>query len=203
LKMAETQTAHSIGYSRAPLSTWLGIVCLFGLFGIIVLAVIGPSSRTSDYEEMRAKKRMEKLKALQEENQKELTTYTWVDKNKGVARIPINRAMELTVADLAQKKPAPAGPIATPAAQTAPAGAAPAPAAPQGAAVSSSPAAAKAGPPGSGAAQPAQTASAGASPAPPQAAAVSSPPSSGAASPSPATQPSPQVPTSPAPAPTP
>jgi hypothetical protein len=201
--MAEAQTAHSIGYSRAPLSTWLGIVCLFGLFGIIVLAVIGPSSRTSDYEETRAKKRMEKLKALQEENQKELTTYTWVDKNKGVARIPINRAMELTVADLAQKKPAPAGPIATPAAQTAPAGAAPAPAAPQGAAVSSSPAAPKAGPPGSGAAQPVQTASAGASPAPPQAAAVSSPPSSGAASPSPATQPSPQVPTSPAPATTP
>ena len=203
--MAQTQTAHSIGYSRAPLSTWLGIVCLFGLFGIIVLAVIGPSSRTSDYEEMRAKKRMERLKALQEENQKELTTYTWIDKNKGVARIPIDRAMELTVADLAQKKPAPAGPIATPAAQTAPAGAAPAPAAPQGAAVSSSPAeaAAKAGPPSSGAAQPAQTAPAGASSAPPPGAAVASSPSSGAASPSPATQPSPQAPTSPAPATTP
>jgi hypothetical protein len=203
--MAETQTAHSIAYSRAPLSTWLGIVCLFVLFGIIVLAVIGPSSRTSDYEEMRAKKRMERLKALQEENQKELTTYTWVDKNKGAARIPIDRAMELTVADLAQKKPGPAGPIATPAAQTAPGGAAPAPAAPQGAAVSSSPAeaAAKTGPPASGAAQPAQTAPAGASPAPPQGAAVSSPPSSGAASPSPATQPSPQAPISPAPATTP
>jgi len=203
--MAQTQTAHSIGYSRAPLSTWLGIVCLFGLFGIIVLAVIGPSSRTSDYEETRAKKRMERLKALQEENQKELTTYTWIDKNKGVARIPIDRAMELTVADLAQKKPAPAGPIATPAAQTAPAGAAPAPAAPQGAAVSSSPAeaAAKAGPPSSGAAQPAQTAPAGASSAPPPGAAVASSPSSGAASASPATQPSPQAPTSPAPATTP
>ena len=192
--MAETQTAHSIAYSRAPLSTWLGIVCLFVLFGIIVLAVIGPSSRTSDYEEMRAKKRMERLKALQEENQKELTTYTWVDKNKGAARIPIDRAMELTVADLAQKKPAPAGPIATPAAQTAPAGAAPAPAAPQGAAVSSSPAeaAAKAGPPSSSTAQPAQPS-----------APAGSPPAQGAASPSPATQQSPSAPASPAPATTP
>ena len=153
--MAQTQTAHSIGYSRAPLSTWLGIVCLFGLFGIIVLAVIGPSSRTSDYEEMRAKKRMERLKALQEENQKELTTYTWIDKNKGVARIPIDRAMEVTVADLAQKKPARAGPIATPAAQAPPTAGSPAAAAsPQGAAVSSSPAeaAAKVGPPPSAAA---------------------------------------------------
>jgi hypothetical protein len=161
--MAETQSARSIAYSRAPFSTWLGIVCLFVLFGLIVLAVIGPSPRTSDYEETRAKKRMEKLKTLHEESQKELTTYAWLDKNKGVARIPIDRAMELTVADLAQKKPAPAGPIATPAsaeatagkppAQTTPAGASPAPAAsPQGAAVSpAAGASAKAGPPPSGA----------------------------------------------------
>ena len=175
--MAETQSAHSIAYSRAPFSTWLGIVCLFVLFGLIVLAVIGPSPRTSDYEEARAKKRMEKLKALHEESQKELTTYAWVDKNKGVARIPIDRAMEVTVADLAQKKPARAGPIATPAAQAAPAGASPAaPAAPQGAAVSSSPA---------------------------EAAAKAGPPSSGAASPPPATQQSPPAPASPAPATTP
>src|SRR4029079_661559 len=142
--MADTQSARIVAYSRAPFSTWLGVVFLFVLFGLIVLAVIGPSPRTSDYEETRAKKRMEKLKALHEETQKDLTTYAWVDKNKGVARIPIDRAMELTVADLAQKKPAPAGPIATPAAQTAPAGGSPAP--PQGAAVSS--------PPFSGAASP-------------------------------------------------
>src|SRR6266853_60608 len=129
--MADTQSARSIAYTRAPFSTWFGIVCLFGLFGLIVLAVIGPSPRTSDYEETRAKKRVEKLKTLHEESQKELTTYAWVEKNKGVARIPIDRAMEVTVADLAQKKPAPAGSIATPAAQTALAGASPAPAAPQ------------------------------------------------------------------------
>src|SRR5262252_4361137 len=127
--MAETQSVHRIAYSRAPFSTWLGIVCLFVLFGLIVLAVIGPSPRGSDYEETRAKKRMEKLKALHEETQKELTTYAWVDKNKGVARIPIDRAMEVTVADLAQKKPAPAGPIATPVTQPAPAAGSPAPAA--------------------------------------------------------------------------
>jgi len=175
--MADTQSALRIAYSRAPFSTWLGIVCLFVLFGLIVLAVIGPSPRTSDYEETRAKKRMEKLKALHEETQKELTTYAWVDKNKGVARIPIDRAMELTVVDLAQKKPAPAGPIATPPAQTTPAGASPAPpASPQGAAVSSSPA---------------------------EAAAKAGPPPSGATSPAPATQQSPSTPASPAPATTP
>src|ERR1043166_8412215 len=119
--MANTQSAHTIAYSRAPFSTWLGVVFLFVLFGLIVLAVIGPSPRTSDYEEARAKKRMEKLKALHEETQKDLTTYGWVDKNKGVARIPIERAMELPVAELAQKKPAAAGPIASPPSAEAPA----------------------------------------------------------------------------------
>ena len=144
--MAETQSAHSIAYSRAPFSTWLAIVCLFVLFGLIVLAVIGPSPRTSDYEETRAKKRMEKLKALHEETQKELTTYAWVDKNKGLARIPIDRAMEVAVAELAQKKPAPAGPIAAPAPQAAPAGASPTPGASQGAALSGPPSAIAASP---------------------------------------------------------
>jgi hypothetical protein len=171
--MAETESARRIAYSPTPFSTWLGIVYLFVLFGLIVLAVIGPSPRGSDYEQTRAQKRMERLKALHEENQKELTTYAWVDKNKGVARIPIARAMELTVAELAQKKPAPAGPIATPATQPAPAGASPAPAgSPQGAAVSSPSAepAAKGGKPYSAAAPPSpanqQSSSPPASPAP-------------------------------------
>ena len=174
--MAEIQSARSIAYSRAPFSTWLGIVCLFVLFGVIVLAVVGPSPRGTDYEETRAKKRIEQLKTLREENQKELTTYAWLDKNKGVARIPIDRAMELTVSDLAQKKPAPAGPIATPATQPAPAGASPPSAASQR----------------SGTAQPAQPSKPAVSPA-----------GQNAASPAPATQQSAPAPASPAPATTP
>ncbi|HEU0208659.1 MAG TPA: hypothetical protein VFQ78_06745 [Candidatus Udaeobacter sp.] len=113
--MADPASLRKIAHSPAPFSTWLGVVLIFILFGVIVLAVIGPSPRSSEYEQMRAKKRVERLKTLREENEKELTTYAWVDKNKGVARIPIDRAMELEIADLAQKKPAPAGPIATPA----------------------------------------------------------------------------------------
>ena len=112
--MADTESLRQIVHSRAPFSTWLGIVLLFALFGIIVLAIIGPSPRGGDYEETRAKKRLENLKTLREDAEKALTTYAWVDKNKGVARIPINRAMELTIAELAQQKPAAAGPIATP-----------------------------------------------------------------------------------------
>ncbi len=172
--MADTESLRRIAYSPTPFSTWLGIVCIFVLFGLIVLAVIGPLPRGSDYEEARAKKRMERLNALHEENQKELTTYGWVDKNKGVARIPIDRAMELTVADLSQQKPAPAGPITTPPpAQSSPAAAvSPAPGSP-----------APAISPTAGTAQPSPQASA---PALPQGAAASSPAPASAISPSPA-----------------
>src|SRR5205809_5046095 len=126
--MAETESVRQVANARAPLSAWFGIVLLFALFGVIVLAIIGPSPRGTDYEEARAKKRIENLTTLREEADKALTTYAWVDKNKGVARIPIEHAMELTVTDLAKQKPAPAGPIATPEMQaTAAAGTSPAP----------------------------------------------------------------------------
>lgn len=188
--MADTESLRQIAHSRAPLSTWLGVVLLFALFGIIVLAIIGPMPRGSDYEEVRAKKRMEKLKTLREEAEKDLTTYAWIDKNKGVARIPISRAMELTVADLAQKKPAPAGPIATQAVETSPAGPAP-------------PAAA--GSPKPGAAQPAGSPSAltPAASASPAGQTAASPQTQAPASPPRSAQPAPSAPASPAPATTP
>jgi hypothetical protein len=123
--MADAESIRQVAQSRAPFSTWLGVVLLFALFGVIVLAVIGPAPRSDDYEQKRAKAREEKLKTAREEDAKALTSYGWIDKNKGVARIPVARAMELTVAELAQKKPEPAGPIATPEPQgsAAPAGA--------------------------------------------------------------------------------
>jgi hypothetical protein len=124
--MAATESLRQVAHGRASWSAWFGIVLLFALFGVIVLAIIGPLPRGSDYEETRAKKRIENLKTLREEADKALTTYGWIDKDKGTARIPIERAMEVTIADLAKQTPAPAGPIATPQAQpaaSAPAGA--------------------------------------------------------------------------------
>src|SRR5437899_11506286 len=155
--MAEPESLRHIARSRAPVSTWLGVVLLFALFGIIVLAIIGPSPRGSDYEETRAKKRMENRKTSREDADKALNTYAWIDKNKGVVRIPIGRAMELTIAQLAQQKPAAVGPIAKPEAQAAspaPAGS-PQPSATQPAA-SPSPAA-QSSPPASASPAPAKT----------------------------------------------
>jgi hypothetical protein len=93
-------------------STWIGVVLLFAFFGLLAFVALKAAPRGDNYEKKRAKVRAEKLDAAQKENLTALTTYGWVDKTKGIARIPINDAMKLTVAELANKKPAAAGPIA-------------------------------------------------------------------------------------------
>ena len=61
--------------SPAPFSTWVGVVLLFALFGVIVVAVIGPGPRGDTYERMRAEERVKKLKDVRDEAAKALTTY--------------------------------------------------------------------------------------------------------------------------------
>jgi hypothetical protein len=113
--MAEPATASSDYRAKLPIGSWLGVVLLFLLFGLAVAVLTGISPRGDDYETKRAQARTDKWKAARDEANKDLHSYSWVDKGKGVARIPIDRAMQLTMASLAQQKPAPANPIAAPA----------------------------------------------------------------------------------------
>ena len=92
-------------------STWIGVLLLFCFFGVLAWAVFGALPRGDRYEQTRATARLEKLKTVNEESSKGLHEYGWVDKEKGVVRVPISRAMELSVAELAQRKPAPANQI--------------------------------------------------------------------------------------------
>jgi hypothetical protein len=96
---------------RSTFSTWVGVVLVFAFFGLLAFVAVKASPRGNTYEKKRAKVRAEKLEAAQKENLAALTTYSWVDKTKGTARIPINDAMKLTLAELADKKPTTAGPI--------------------------------------------------------------------------------------------
>jgi hypothetical protein len=96
---------------RSTFSTWVGVVLVFAFFGMLAFVAVKASPRGNTYEKKRAKVRAEKLEAAQKENLTALTTYGWVDKSKGIARIPINDAMQLTLAELAEKKPTAAGPI--------------------------------------------------------------------------------------------
>lgn len=104
-------------------STWVGVVLVFAFFGMLAFVAVKLSPRGDDYEKKRAKVRAEKLDAAQKENLAALTTYGWVDKTKGIARIPINHAMQLVLVELPDKKPTVAGPIvaASPSAAASPA----------------------------------------------------------------------------------
>src|SRR5204862_7796837 len=126
---------------RAPISfgAWVGIVLLFLLFGLVVFVLVAATPHGDTYEQKRAKAREEKLKTIKEAAAKDLNSYAWVDKGKGVARIPIDRAMQLTLRHLASKKPEPANPIAAPTEAAAPGASPPAPAVSPAAAASPTP----------------------------------------------------------------
>ncbi len=112
--MAERHQIH-FDQPRSVFSTWVGVVLLFLVFGLIVLVLLAAMNRGDDYELKRAQAREQKLKDAHKEWDARLQTYGWADKSKGVAHVPIARAMELTVAELASQRPRMAGPIATPA----------------------------------------------------------------------------------------
>src|SRR5207245_6453966 len=115
--MAVSATPQTPEHAPISFGAWLGIVLLLLFFGIFVLVLVAATPHGNSYEAKRAKARDEKLKTTRDTAIKELNSYTWVDKGKGIARIPIDRAMQLTLSDLESKKPAPANPIET-AAQT-------------------------------------------------------------------------------------
>ena len=108
---------------RPPISlgAWLGVVLLFLFFGIFVFVIVAATPHGNTYEQKRAEAREKKLNDARNAATRELNSYAWVAKGKGVARLPIDRAMQRTLRDLASKKPEPANPIAAPAEAAAPA----------------------------------------------------------------------------------
>nr|MBA2742703.1 hypothetical protein [Chthoniobacterales bacterium] len=75
---------------RSVFGTWLGIVLLFAFFALLVWAVMGAMPRSDDYEQKRATARLEKLKTAGEEWNTALHGYSWIDKDKGVVRLPVH-----------------------------------------------------------------------------------------------------------------
>jgi hypothetical protein len=118
--MAVSATPQTPEHAPISFGAWLGIVLLFLFFGIFVLVLVAATPHGNTYEAKRAEAREKKLNDTRNAATRELNSYAWVDKGKGIARIPIDRAMQLTLRDLASKKPAPANPIEAPAQTPAP-----------------------------------------------------------------------------------
>ncbi len=98
-------------------SAWpmfIGALIMISVFLVIalLLRVAAPSGATDEIE--RAEIRRTNLADLNEADQVELTTFGWVDREKGTVRIPIEAAMRKEIAALNSKEPRPAYPIATP-----------------------------------------------------------------------------------------
>jgi hypothetical protein len=102
------------GKSLTPvIVTSLVMVLLFCGF---VLFLVSQGQSVPNVEEVKAQARLKNLADLNSENLKLLTQYHWVDKSKGVVGVPIDRAMDLVLAELQSNKPHSAGPVNPPAA---------------------------------------------------------------------------------------
>ncbi len=91
---------------RTPVFTAVIVLLAFAAFGYLARKIYVPHATTVD--KIEGVRTPEDRKALLIEHQtKEIaaaTTYGWVDQNAGVVRLPIDRAIELTVRDHAKKK---------------------------------------------------------------------------------------------------
>ena len=67
------------------------------------------------FDEERRQTRLKNLADLYADNDKVLNHYHWIDRQKGVVGVPIERAKQLIIADLEANKPHPAGLINPPA----------------------------------------------------------------------------------------
>ena len=90
-----------------------GIWLAAGFLGLASLAfLLRPAGVTPDtILEKAAMERWDRLQKLRTEQQKDASSYGWIDQEKGIARIPVEKAMEIVTEKLRVENPRPAYPI--------------------------------------------------------------------------------------------
>ena len=76
-----------------------GTVAALFLVAALFIASIASTGKRDDLDERRAQQRRDTRQKLEQAEHEALTTAGWVDKTKGVVRVPIAQAMKSTVAD--------------------------------------------------------------------------------------------------------
>jgi hypothetical protein len=108
-----SESSSSLSQRRHPYlpGLWLaiGFLALASVTFMLRPFAVTPQTVT----ESAAKVRIEKLKKAQDEQQKLITTFGWIEKDKGISHIPIEKAMQLSVANLRMNPPHPAYAITT------------------------------------------------------------------------------------------
>jgi hypothetical protein len=90
---------------RTPVFTAVLVLACFALFGWLVRQVYVPSAAAVDPVEG-VKTPAERKALLAEHRAQEqvaATSYAWIDQKAGTVRLPVDRAIELTVRDAARK----------------------------------------------------------------------------------------------------
>jgi hypothetical protein len=103
----------SIPPAKSFLPTFFWGILGFALFGALCVLLLRTAGNFETEEGKNAQKRLETRLALEKEDQKRLTSYGWVDKNKGVVHIPAEQAATLELPAL-KNKPVKAGPAIPP-----------------------------------------------------------------------------------------
>ena len=102
--MSESPAQFSFPH-RTPVFTALIVIVCFAAFVWLAKKIYTPHATTIEaVEGVRTPEERKKL--LAEHRQKELaesTSYGWVDQKAGIVRLPIDKAIELTVRDHAKK----------------------------------------------------------------------------------------------------
>ena len=90
---------------RTPVFTAVIVILCFAAFGWLAKRIYVPHAADVQPVEgvLSPAERRARLVELHTKEQEAATTYAWVDQPKGVVRLPIDRAIELTVRDLARK----------------------------------------------------------------------------------------------------
>ena len=90
---------------RTPVFTTVVVLVCFAVFGWLATKIYAPHAYTVDKVEG-VKTPADRKALLTEHRAKEhteATSYGWIDQTAGIVRLPIDRAIELTVRDQAKK----------------------------------------------------------------------------------------------------
>ena len=102
--MSDTSSCSDSKCCSAFGATLIAAIGGFAIFGLILLVAYMPNKAAPAGDGVKTPE--QRKAALAELRGKELTaatSYGWVDKDKGVVRLPLDRAIELTIQEHAKK----------------------------------------------------------------------------------------------------
>lgn len=102
--MSESSSQFSFPH-RTPVFTAVIVILCFAAFGWLAKRIYTPHAADVKPVEgvLTATERTALLTEARAKEQAAAASYAWVDQSKGVVRLPIERAIELTARDLAKK----------------------------------------------------------------------------------------------------